>query len=453
MNGTIDRRSLLRASAGVAVVGLAGCSGDGDGESPADDGVSATDGQTTRSPTATLSSGGADRSPGSLSTDSERARLAASDGDGNDRFGSAVAVSDDAVLVGAPQDEDPNGYTAGSAYVFERAGGQWTQTAKLVADDGQERDNFGVAVALAGDTALIGARGDENPPGEGTGAAYVFERTGGEWTQAARLDAADGIDRFGTTVALDGDTALVSAAGDTTGDTTGVVYVYERAGGSWGRTATLGPWDGDTTDVVQHAVALAGDTALIGANRSAIRPEGSAGAAYVYERAGGSWRRTATLGPEEGPGAATFGRTVALAGDSALVGAPGTSDPNGERSGAVYAFERTGGDWSRRRKLTAVDGDASDGFGWAVSSDGSRAVVGATGDAGPDGRRAGTAYALRRSDGEWTQTAKLVASDGQRGYSVGWAVAVADGTAVTGANSAQNADGDVAVGAAYLYDL
>ena len=147
----------------------------------------------------------------------EQAKLtAASDGAANDLFGYSVAVAGDTAVVGAHLDDIPAATDAGSAYVFVRSGGVWTQQAKLTASDAAGGDNFGFSVAVAGDTAVVGAHLDTTVAGSYAGSAYVFVRSGGVWSQQAKLRASDAApgDDFGWSVAVAGDTAVVGAADD-----------------------------------------------------------------------------------------------------------------------------------------------------------------------------------------------------------------------------------------------
>ncbi|PSP31334.1 hypothetical protein BRC64_10530 [Halobacteriales archaeon QH_10_67_22] len=175
----------------------------------------------------------------------QEAKLAAGDGDSSDAFGQGVALDGERALVGAADDEDPNGAEAGSAYVFERTDAGWTQAAKLVPEDGDDGDRFGYQVALDGTTAVVTAYRDEDPSGERGGSAYIFERTDGEWVQEAKLSAggADNGNRFGFTLSLDGDRALFGAPvdEDANGDDSVAAYLFERTGGEWSRVDKLVP--------------------------------------------------------------------------------------------------------------------------------------------------------------------------------------------------------------------
>jgi hypothetical protein len=190
-------------------------------------------------------------------------------GAANDLFGRTVAIAGagDTVLVGARFDDVGANTNQGSAYVFVRSGSTWTQQAKLTAADGVATDLFGNSVALSGDTALVGAYYDDVGAIGGEGSAYVFVRSGSTWTQQAQLTAADSAnsDQFGISVALSGDTALVGAwLNDVVTTDQGAAYVFVRSGSTWTQQARLTVADGAPFDQFGFSVALggSGDTAL-----------------------------------------------------------------------------------------------------------------------------------------------------------------------------------------------
>ncbi len=169
-------------------------------------------------------------------------KLTASDAAAGDVFGFSVALSGDTALVGAVGDDDAGSFS-GSAYVFVRSGTSWIQQAKLTASDAASNDIFGGSVALIGDTALVGAAGDDDA-GSVSGSAYVFVRSGTTWTEQAKLTASDAAagDRFGIAVALNGSTALVVAPNDDDAAfSSGSAYVFVRSGTTWSQQAKLGP--------------------------------------------------------------------------------------------------------------------------------------------------------------------------------------------------------------------
>ncbi|MEO8659082.1 MAG: FG-GAP repeat protein, partial [Bryobacteraceae bacterium] len=239
----------------------------------------------------------------------QQAKLTASDGAANDSFGYSVALSGDTALVGAPAEATETG----AAYVYLRSGTVWTEQAKLTASDRALNDRFGWSVALIGDTALVGAYQKANV----TGAAYVYVRSGTAWTEQAKLTASDSAQRdyFGDSVALSGDTALVGASGKAT--QAGAAYVYVRSGTAWTEQAKLTASDGTQFDNFGSSVALSGDTALVGAAAKATLT----GAAYVYVRSGTAWTEQTKLTAADGAPNDIFGDSVALSGDTALVGA------------------------------------------------------------------------------------------------------------------------------------
>lgn len=333
----------------------------------------------------------------------QTAKLTAADGDANDRFGAAVGLTGDGTtaIVGAPRDEDPNGLRAGAAYVFTADGG-WSQVSKLTAGDGEAPDLFGKTIAVSGDgsTAVIGTPNDDDPNGDGGGSAYVFTADGG-WDQSARLVPEDGDagDVFGLSVAVSGDgtTALVGAPrdGDPNGPEAGSAYVFADSDG-WGQTTKLSPADGDSDDEFGGSVALAADggTALVGAPRDEDPHGERAGSAYVFADTDG-WSQTAKLTADVDDPREFFGESLAISGDGtrAMVSALATDDPLRAEVGAAYVFVPDGG-WTSTRKLRAFDGEEDDRFGssLALSTDGTTVLVGAPGDEDPNGSSAGSAY-------------------------------------------------------------
>ena len=155
-------------------------------------------------------------------------KLLADDGAAGDSFGESVSISEDTAIIGATGDDD-KGDGSGSAYIFVRAAdGTWKQQAKLTAEDGATEDHFGGWMSLSGDTALIGAGGDDDK-GEDSGSAYIFVRVAdGTWKQQAKLTAEDGAaeDNFGGNVSLSDDTAVIGAGGDDDkGEDSGSAYI------------------------------------------------------------------------------------------------------------------------------------------------------------------------------------------------------------------------------------
>lgn len=369
----------------------------------------------------------------------EDAKLVAVDGDFQDEFGTGVSLEGDRALVGAYQDDDV-GEDSGSAYVFERdESGAWVEVAKLLASDGHEDQDFGIAVSLSGDRALVGAVWDDTQ-GENAGAAYVFERSGtGVWVEVAKLlgSASEEDDLFGLSVALSGDRALVGA------ELAAAVYVFEPdAAGQWSEVERI-----IAPPIAGHfgeRVSLEGDRALIGAHASVF------GSAFVYERdKSGNWVGVAKLEASDQAENDEFGFAVSLWGDRALVSAY-HDDDRGSDSGSAYVFERNDqGEWEEVAKLLASDGNSKDRLGEAVSLWGDRALVGSKWD-DDQGDRSGAVYVFERNrSGRWVEAAKLLNSDGESGDALGLSVSAWGNQALVGSD---NSDGhEWNSGAAYVY--
>jgi hypothetical protein len=362
----------------------------------------------------------------------ETQKLLASDGQSGDFFGQAVSLNGDTVLIGAPWDDD-NGQDAGSAYIFIRSGTTWVQQAKLLASDGAPGDEFGFSVTLQGDTALIGAYMADTDAGLQAGSVYVFTRSGVTWTQEAKLEASDGSELayFGVSVALDGNTAFIGAWVD---GGTGAAYVFTRTGSSWTQKVKLVPSDAENGDAFGFSVSLNGGTALIGALRDQNNGQ-ETGSAYVYIYTGSTWIQQAKLIASDGAGGDEFSQSVSLYGDTALIGAP-SDDDNGDDSGSAYIFIRNDTTWVQEAKLFPSDGSAGDYFGSAVAFYNDYALIGAI---GADTAR-GAVYVFKYSDTGWDQKIKLTASDGGAGDWFGRSISFEDSTALIGApvNAGQN---------------
>ena len=138
-----------------------------------------------------------------------------------------MSISADTAIVGAFS-EDEKATDSGSAYIFERSGGSWSETAKLTASDGEDGDSFGFSVSISDDIAIVGAY-FEDEEGTNAGSAYIFERDGGSWSEVTKLTAPDGtnLDLFGASVSISGDTSIVGALLDDAPTTnSGSAYAY-----------------------------------------------------------------------------------------------------------------------------------------------------------------------------------------------------------------------------------
>jgi len=306
----------------------------------------------------------------------ENDKLTASDGASFDFFGECVSIDGDYAIIGAWLDDD-NGEDCGSAYIFKRTGINWTQQAKLIASDGEPGDHFGCSVSIDGDYAIVGAWLDDDNGGD-CGSAYIFKRNGINWTQQAKLTASDGSVNFGRSVSIDGDYAIIGAHGDN--GFTGAAYIFKRIGTAWTEEAKLIASDGEKIDCFGRSVSIDGEYAVIGAY--------VAGSAYIFKRNGTIWTQQAKMTGIEN----SFAFSVSIYGDYAIIGDYVIND----HKGMAYIFKRNGTTWSEEAKLTASDGEKLEFFGKSVSIDGEYAIIGASSD-DENGEDSGSAYVFKRN--------------------------------------------------------
>ena len=374
----------------------------------------------------------------------QEAFLKASNPGVNDYFGGTVDLWGDTLVVGASGEDssatgingdqlNDNTLDSGAVYVFTRSAGVWQQQAYIKASNTGSRDSFGYPVAVSGDTLAVGAwsedsdavglNGDQtNDNAASSGAAYVFVRAAGVWSQQAYVKASNtgstGVDgdRFGFSLDLDGDTLAVGAEGEGSNATgvngdqlnnlapfSGAVYVYTRSGTLWQQQAYIKASNTQTSDVFGASVALSGDTLAVGAHNESSGFGGvganqtdnsvsQSGAVYVFSRTAGNWSQQAYI-KASNPGIRDlFSRSLDIAGDVLVVGADSEDssavntggdqlDNNAADAGAVYVFLRDNGIWSQRSYVKASNTDVGDMFGSSVklSSDtlGNILVVGA----------------------------------------------------------------------------
>ncbi len=372
----------------------------------------------------------------------EIAKLLPDDGDGEDSFGTAVAISGDAVIIGASFDE-PNGWGSGSAYIFRFNGSQWFQEQKLTPSDGTEYDYFGGSVAIDGDIAVVGADGTAM----NRGAAYVFKYTGAQWIEQQKLEAGDGSenDMFGSSVDIDGDAIIVGAMGE--GLNKGAAYIYRLIGNSWIEEGKLTVSDGFPFAYLGCSVGISNNIPFVGA-RGDFEKGNESGAAYIFQKDGTVWIRTAKLFPEDGQAGEKFGASVSIDGDVAAAGSR-FCDLKDIDAGAVNIFRRQGNQWMMEYKIAAGDGKNDDRFGY-VAVDGNYVVVGA--DHNDElGINAGAAYLFKWDGSDWEEMFKLVASDGFAEDWFGSAVDINNGIIVIGAP--QNNDKGNSSGSAYIFRI
>ena len=364
-------------------------------------------------------------------------------------MGKSLSIDGDTALIGAPGDQHA-GLNSGSSYVYVKSGTTWVQQARLTSSDANTFDYFGWSVSLSGDTALVGSWG-ANGAVANTGAAYVFTRTGTTWTEQAKLTSTNGAasDQFGYSVALDGDTAVIGAHFHDPGSLpkAGVAYVFDRSGTTWSETAQLSASDAARDADFGLSVSLQGTTAVVGAPLSTA----AGGGAYVYQGVGTTWTEQAKLDASDGEAQNYFGAAVDLAGNTILVGASNHTHLGHPTSmGTGYVFVQSGTTWTQQAELFPSDGAAFDGAGTAVAIDGDLLLLGAFRHAAL-GSYAGATYAYHRLAATWTEHAKLQPAGLGAGDQFGAALSMQSNTAVIGAPG--DDDGGSNGGAVFVYDL
>ncbi|MFO7447716.1 MAG: T9SS type A sorting domain-containing protein [Ignavibacteriaceae bacterium] len=398
-------------------------------------------------------------------------KIAASDRAADDSFGYSVSISGDYAIVGAYQeDEDAAGGNtlsdAGSAYIFYNNSGTWELVQKITASDRAEGDNFGFSVAISGDYAIVGAyQEDEDVAGGNTlfkaGSAYIFHNNSGtSWTQVQKIVASDRAadDRFGYSVSISGDYAIVGAyfededaAGGNTLRFAGSAYIfYNNSGTSWTQVQKIVASDRAEDDIFGFSVSISGNYAIVGAYLEDEDAAGgntlfSAGSAYIfYNNSGTSWTQVQKITASDRAVADNFGYSVSISGDYAIVGAfREDEDAAGENTlnsaGSAYIFHNNTVSWIQVQKIAASDRAEIDNFGYSVSISGDYAIVGAYFEdedaaGGNNVFNAGSAYIFNNNSGtSWTQVQKIVASDRALSDIFGYSVSISGDYAIVGA--------------------
>ncbi|MCK5194773.1 MAG: FG-GAP repeat protein [Desulfobulbaceae bacterium] len=358
-------------------------------------------------------------------------RLSANGGSSLDKLGEAVAISGDFAIVGALGDNSSS-ESSGAAYILTYNGSSWTQTQKLIASDSSGLSKFGQSVAISGDYAIVGAYGD-NGNGASSGAAYIFHYNGTSWVEMQKITANDASswNKFGQSVAISGDTAIIGAYGDNDrGESAGAAYIFHLDGSNWSQSQKLTAFDTTAWDQFGQSVAISGDYAIIGAYGDSDNGPLS-GSAYIFYYNGNNWLQNQKLIANDGAPWDNFGQSVAISANVAIVGAY-KDDDKGKSSGSAYVFYNDGSNWLFEQKLTASDGVASDFFGHAVSIYGDYAIAGAYGD-DDNGILSGSAYVFYFDGNSWAQIEKLTAADASASDYFGKSVSIYGDHALIGA--------------------
>ena len=367
-------------------------------------------------------------------------------------YGYAVAISGDTAVVGSFSNTQP-------VYVFVRSGADWIEQARLSVSD-NSIGVFGHSVAIDGDTIVVGCPMPVPTETNVVGSAYVFVRSGSNWAPQQKLtspnwQAADQAS-FGESVAINGDTIAI---GQDYSDERGTVQIFERTGSTWTSSQILASPTGSTgpTRVLfGFSLSMSSDTLVVGAPEESDENAGLliSGAVYVYPRSGSTFGLPKKLTAPDPIERGYFGHSVSLSGDDLVVGAINAT-LNGS-PGAAYVFTRSGSIWTGPQKLVSSEAEAKDVFGFSVAISGGRLVVGSpisflSQEKAGDPiivSRPDAAYVFTRSNGIWSQQTRLIASDTTLGDNFGRSVAI--GAAIL-VGAVHHGDLNNPAGAAYAY--
>jgi len=375
----------------------------------------------------------------------------------NDAFGWSAAVDGNTMVIGAQYATvSGNGY-AGKAFVFTRSGATWTQAAVLTSATPLVSQGFGSAVAISGNTIVVGAQSDTGRTGVALcGAVYVFTGSGATWSQVAKLITTDSAsyDFLGSSVALDGDTIVAGAYGKTqfgnSNFVPGYAYVFTKPAAGWQNmteTAKLSASNPTNNAQFGYSVALSGNTIAVGGQNTH--------AAYIFVKPGATWTNMTETTRVVSPAGAGiddyFSYSVALVGDTLVAGAPQTTVGANANQGAVYVFHRSGTTWTQTAKITAADGGVNDYFGFPVALSPSNAMVIGAPNATRSGQGyAGAAYEYTLTGSSWTQFAAWTSSAIAAGDGFGSAVAISSrNTVAIGVPEVNSSDPGIGVAFAY----
>lgn len=333
----------------------------------------------------------------------EIARIVPDDQIANQAFGLRTDIYGNTFIVGAYNDNQ-YGAAAGAAYIYTKSGNLWVQGQKLISSDLAAGDQFGTDVAINNHTIAIGARSDNSS----TGAVYIFEKSGGAWVQTQKLTASDATAsyNFGSQIDLFENTLLIgSNNADDVASNSGAAYIFEKVNGTWTQIQRLKPADLVAGDNFGFNLDLEDSTAVIISNGGASND----GAAYVFTKTGSTWTQTQKLLPADLATGDRFGYSIGISGNTLAIGSI-YDDDAGANTGAVYIFNKSGSSWSQTQKILPNDAAAGDEIGVGLDIYGDTLIFGSIRD-DDKGTDTGAAYVFKNIGGTWTQTYKILPSD------------------------------------------
>ncbi|MCA9014509.1 MAG: hypothetical protein KDA77_04175, partial [Planctomycetaceae bacterium] len=376
----------------------------------------------------------------------------------NDNFGFDVAVDGDTLISSAPFWNET--YTSqGGAFIYVRndqgtpgysGDDTWEYQATLLAPDADSTsDRFGWSVAISGDTAVVGA-----PLGDGTtenmGSAYVYTRSNGIWSFQQKLTVIDTTNNgyFGEVLAIEGDTIVASSY--SIDNFTGAAYVFKRVNGVWSETAKLTSDSPAEQALFGSSIDIENSTIVIGSRRE-TETVSQSGSVYIFTESEGSWTQSQKLKDPAPSVSGSFGISVSLAGDLLLIGAPSSlNQPESSGKAVLYTLDPETSLWTPLQTLTASDAALNSYFGYDVQIQDHQIFIGATSD--PTGIiNNGAVYLFRQENQVWVEQQKIGSPDAEIGDQFARNIAVADNTLFINAN--HDNEGVENAGSVYAYGL
>lgn len=362
--------------------------------------------------------------------------------DSTDIFGYIVDIEGDQAMVLR------NTLTRNAIHAYKKDGSSWTQVDELEAPQGDASQIFGYAFDMQEEYVVVGAPGYTYNGASDAGIAYIFMKSGDDWSSSAVLTPQDidGHDDFGTDVAIDGDAVIIgSPLDDDRGGDSGSAYIFRKAGEAWIEEAKLGPTDGQGAGHLGRSVGISGDYAIAGVPFE-LGDIHVVGSAYIFAKTDSGWVQSARLeGSDTGLGA-LFGHSVAIQGDVAMVGAIGASGI-ASSTGAVYVYQLINNEWEFVQKLADSDGVLGSQFGLSIAFENDCAVIGTDGGSNESGK----VYFFRYNGISWQETGSLSPPESELRSAFGSDVALSNGSLAVGSVTVNPQSGMI-FSSAYLYD-
>jgi len=354
---------------------------------------------------------------------SEYQPVADATGEANDNFGRAVSISGNYAIVGASHDDVGANTNQGSASIYQWDGTAWVLMQKITDATGAASDFFGISVSISGNYAIVGAYGDDVGPNTAQGSASIYQWNGTAWVLMNKITDATGADSdfFGYSVSISGNYAIVGAYGDDVGGngSQGSASIYQWNGTAWVLMDKITDATGAAGDHFGYSVSISGSYAIVGAESDDVGGNAGQGSASIYQRFISNWTLDQKITDASGEAGDLFGSSVSISGNYAIVGAYSDNVGANASQGSASIYQRIGSTWELMQKITNATGEASDQFGSSVSISGNYAIVGAISDAVGGSLSQGSAIIYQRIGMGWQKLQYITDPGGNSTDSMG----------------------------------